>query len=350
MTAPRRRACATTIGEALDVPVLTADRVVDRDRSPAGDRARAGGARGDRRVRAAWRSASLRPFPRPSRRSRAGRARRRRAASSSCRRALPSIPDAMGRRRRAATGPASVWRSSTAKASSSSAAAASGAKRQSPAFLADAAGRHRCRARRRYDAALRELYEETNVRSVSLLGEAPTGSPTTSRRRSPASPGRAAIVGQTAEMVRLPLHRRGQRDRRRAAGRRAAQAGVRRLALGAAGARPRADRPLQARRLRAGGGSVFALRRAGEAGEPRTALSRRRSSPPARRRDASLGAEAVQQPEQLQLALGPLHPRREVADGLALAHRDDVDAERLEPRQLLRASCGGTRRASRCSA
>ena len=46
-----------------------------------------------------------------------------------------------------------------------------------------------------WPAALRELHEETNIRSVEKLGEIDDGSATTSRATSPARPGRANTAG-----------------------------------------------------------------------------------------------------------------------------------------------------------
>src|SRR5262249_60044823 len=70
-----------------------------------------------------------------------------------------------------------------------------------------------------------------------------------------------AIVGWTlsrteTEMVRAALRRRRRRDRRRTSGRRPAQGGVLGVALGATGTAARADRRVQAQRLRPGGGRV----------------------------------------------------------------------------------------------
>ena len=48
-----------------------------------------------------------------------------------------------------------------------------------------------------YKAALRELYEETNIRTVEKLGEIPNGSPTISRATSSARHGAANIAGRS---------------------------------------------------------------------------------------------------------------------------------------------------------
>ena len=58
-----------------------------------------------------------------------------------------------------------------------------------------------------YQAALRELYEETSVRSVSCWPRLPNGMPTTCRPWSPAAPGGDAIAART-RVVRLPLRGR----------------------------------------------------------------------------------------------------------------------------------------------
>ena len=113
-----------------------------------------------------------------------------------------------------------------------------------------------------YPAALRELYEETNIKSVEKLGEIRAGSPTTSRKDRRQGVERQ-ISRPDAEMVRAALHRQGQRDRHREP-RRRARAGVRRLALGADGEPSRPGGAVQAQDLRAGGEGVFEIRQVTE--------------------------------------------------------------------------------------
>ena len=114
-----------------------------------------------------------------------------------------------------------------------------------------------------YPAALRELHEETNIRSVE---EARRDRGMADLRHS-ARDRRQGLEGQIprpeAEMVRAALHRRGQRDRHRAS-RRRAQAGIRRMALGADGEPARAGRAVQAQGLRAGGEGIFEVREPAE--------------------------------------------------------------------------------------
>ena len=111
-----------------------------------------------------------------------------------------------------------------------------------------------------WPAALRELYEETNIRSVERLGEIAEWL----TYDIPPRPRRPGLEGQVsradAEMVRAALHRRRQRDRRRHAGRRRHEPEfvewrwepMRNLAD--------ARDPVQAAGLRAGGEGVRALR------------------------------------------------------------------------------------------
>ena len=71
-----------------------------------------------------------------------------------------------------------------------------------------------------WPAALRELHEETNIRSVKKLGEIAEWL----RYDLPPDRREAGLEGQVsradAEMVRAALHRRRERDRHRHAGRR----------------------------------------------------------------------------------------------------------------------------------
>ena len=89
-----------------------------------------------------------------------------------------------------------------------------------------------------YQAALRELAEETNVTSVELLAEAPDwysyDLPSDATKKVMARP----LPGSAPKMVRVALQRRGERDRRAGAGRRG-EARVRHVALGAHGGRCR---------------------------------------------------------------------------------------------------------------
>ena len=85
-----------------------------------------------------------------------------------------------------------------------------------------------------YDAARRELYEETNVCSASLIAEAPDwlsyDLPDGIRQ-----PLARPLPRPDAEMVPVALRGRGVGDRHRAPGRRRARGRIRRLALGALG-------------------------------------------------------------------------------------------------------------------
>ena len=106
-----------------------------------------------------------------------------------------------------------------------------------------------------YPAALRELYEETSIKSVEKLGEIRR----LANLRHPEKDRHQSVEGQIprpeAEMVRAALHRQGQRDRRRESGRRT-QSGVHRMALGADGESSRPRGAFQARDLRAGGQGI----------------------------------------------------------------------------------------------
>jgi 8-oxo-dGTP pyrophosphatase MutT (NUDIX family) len=103
-------------------------------------------------------------------------------------------------------------------------------------------------------AALRELYEETNIRSVEKLGEIEDELCYDIPRE---------IVGQAwggkyrgqCQKWSAALHRQGQRDRHRAS-RRRPRPGIRGLALGAARKRPPPDRAVQTAGLRAGGRGI----------------------------------------------------------------------------------------------
>ena len=149
--------------------------------------------------------------------------------------------------------PASASPCSTARASSSSAGGATGACRTS-----SMAGHEWQMPQGGIDlgeqphaAALRELREETNVSTVSLLAEAPHwlsyDLPTDCDDADLEGP----LQGADAEVVRLPLRGRRERDQHPAPGRRP-QAGVRRVALGAARALPELIIPFKRRGLRGG--------------------------------------------------------------------------------------------------
>ena len=98
-----------------------------------------------------------------------------------------------------------------------------------------------------YPAALRELYEETNIRSVEKIGEIADWLIYDIPREHRRAGVEGKISRPEAEMVRLPLHRQGQRDRHRASRRRRAQAGIRRMALGADRKSSRPHHSVQAR-------------------------------------------------------------------------------------------------------
>ena len=96
-----------------------------------------------------------------------------------------------------------------------------------------------------WEAAKRELYEETSVRSVEKLGEVPDwliyDIPRTVAGRDLEGP----LSRAAAEMVRGALHRQGRRNQRREP-RRRPQGRVHELALGADEESPEPDRSVQA--------------------------------------------------------------------------------------------------------
>ena len=96
-----------------------------------------------------------------------------------------------------------------------------------------------------WEAAKRELYEETSVRSVEKLGEVPDwliyDIPRTVAGRDLEGP----LSRAAAEMVRGALHRQGRRNQRREP-RRRPQGRIRELALGADEESPEPDRSVQA--------------------------------------------------------------------------------------------------------
>ena len=96
-----------------------------------------------------------------------------------------------------------------------------------------------------WEAAKRELYEETSVRSVEKLAEVAGLADLrySAHRRRPRLEG--PLPRPAAEMVRGALHRQGRRDQCREP-RRRPQGRVRRLALGADEESSRSDRPVQA--------------------------------------------------------------------------------------------------------
>ncbi len=98
-------------------------------------------------------------------------------------------------------------------------------------------------------AALRELYEETNIRSVEKLAEVEEELCYDIPREIIGRAWGGKYRGQCQKWYAL---RKGQRNRH-CASRRRAQAGVRRMALGAAGERRAPGRAVQAAGLRAAG-------------------------------------------------------------------------------------------------
>ena len=84
-----------------------------------------------------------------------------------------------------------------------------------------------------WPAALRELYEETSIRSVERLGEVGDW---LSYDRPPEMLGQ--VTRSDPEMVRPALHRRRQRDRRARTRRRRPPGGIHRLEMGADGEPP----------------------------------------------------------------------------------------------------------------
>ncbi|MGY4354469.1 8-oxo-dGTP pyrophosphatase MutT (NUDIX family) [Bradyrhizobium sp. i1.7.7] len=96
-----------------------------------------------------------------------------------------------------------------------------------------------------WDAAKRELYEETSVRSVERLGEVPDWLVYDIPRTVAGRAWKGRYRGQRQKMVRGPVHRQGQRDQCRKA-RRRPQGRVRELALGADEEPDRFDHPVQA--------------------------------------------------------------------------------------------------------
>ena len=120
---------------------------------------------------------------------------------------------------------------------------------------ATAAMRGRCRRAASIPARARRTRRSANStrRPTSARCARLDESPRLARLRPAQDPGAAGVERTlprpAAALVRLPLRGRGQRDRRRGAGRRAAQAGIRRLALGAVEAVPDLVDPVQARHL-----------------------------------------------------------------------------------------------------
>ena len=110
-----------------------------------------------------------------------------------------------------------------------------------------------------WQAALRELHEETNIRSVERLGEIADWLTYDIPNEISGEPGTANIAAR-AEMVRDALHRRRARDRPRAS-RRRPQAGIHRLALGADGEPAGPGGAVQAQGLRADRPGVFEVRK-----------------------------------------------------------------------------------------
>ena len=197
-------------------------RCGDRRRSEArGDRRGARAARGAGAPEAASPSASPAGCRPASIASRASPRRWRGAASRSCRSAPPARTAQARRRpeqrhdRPRSIAPASGHAAQQARGSSSSAGAPT---RTSPSMSRPATN-GRCRRAastrrgRRYDAALRELYEETSVTSVvAHRRSARLVRLRSARRRFAESAWKGRYRGQTAEMVRAALRRRRQRN------------------------------------------------------------------------------------------------------------------------------------------
>ena len=106
-----------------------------------------------------------------------------------------------------------------------------------------------------YGAALRELYEETNVRSVSLLAEAPDWYAYDLPAVVAGRAWKGRYRGQTQKWFAFRLRRR---DRHQPARRRPPSAGIRRVALGQHGPAHRVDHSVQAPGLRKGGRGIRA--------------------------------------------------------------------------------------------
>ena len=100
-----------------------------------------------------------------------------------------------------------------------------------------------------YKAALRELYEETNIRSVEKLGEIMDWLTYDIPRDIAGQAWKGKYRGQKQKWYALRFTGDGERDRHRASGRRRAQAGIRGMALGAVEQSAGAHHPLQARCL-----------------------------------------------------------------------------------------------------
>ena len=117
------------------------------------------------------------------------------------------------------------------------------------------------------DAARRELWEETNVRSVELIAELPDwlsyDLPEEARGR-----WAGRYRGQTQKWFLFRFVGPEVRDRRPPARRRPTRGRVRRLALGAVRAAARPRRAVQARGLRGRVAAAFAPLRAGRQGPP----------------------------------------------------------------------------------
>ena len=96
-----------------------------------------------------------------------------------------------------------------------------------------------------WEAAKRELYEETSVRSVEKLGEVADWLIYDIPRTVAGTHLEGPLSRSAAEMVCGPLHRQGLGNQRRQP-RRRPQGGIRQLALGADEESPRADRAVQA--------------------------------------------------------------------------------------------------------
>ena len=114
-----------------------------------------------------------------------------------------------------------------------------------------------------WPAALRELYEETNIRSVEKLGEIKEWLTYDIPREIVGQAWKGKYRGQKQKWFALRFTGDEQRDRHRASGRRP-RAGIRRMALGADAEPSRPGRAVQAAGLRAGGEGIREVREAGK--------------------------------------------------------------------------------------
>ena len=124
-----------------------------------------------------------------------------------------------------------------------------------------------------YKAALRELAEETGIRSVEKLGEVPEWLSYDIPRAIVGEAWKGKFRGQTQKWYALRFTGKDSRDQHRQPARRA-QAGIHRLALGSDRQAAGADHPVQAAGLRAGGRRVRTVcERVDRRSEPQIARS-----------------------------------------------------------------------------